>query len=85
MKRHFTEEEVRNIWYNDNYANLTLGESRRWVQNVSLITKVEGKFYEVYFDRGLTENQEDEFYDQDAPEVKLVKETIVVRNWKVVE
>ena len=69
MKRKFTADEIREIWMNDDYVHKETEEHRRWSANVTLITEVEGKFYAVYFDQGLTESQDDFFIDVDAPEV----------------
>ncbi len=81
MKKHFTENEIKEIWWEDNYIVMKIGQSRRWSQIVTLITEKDRKFYSVYFDQGLTENQEDVFYDQEAPEVELIDKTIVIEEW----
>jgi hypothetical protein len=62
------------------------GDDRRWYRRVTLIfKKIEtGKFYSICYDKGLTENQENDYWDQDAIEViKVEKEvTAIVVTWE---
>ena len=80
MKRKFTEEEIKEIWMNDNFVAEIVGEPRRWSTTVGLITEVDGKFYEVVYERGLTERQEDYFSDMEASEVHQVEK--ITRVWE---
>ncbi len=85
----FTEEEVRDMVFGDDMDGEVMetidGEDRRWSRTNITIVKHKGKFYELYWEHGLTENQENEFEDQDAPEVKQVEKTTIVKSWVRVE
>jgi len=83
MTRHFTKEEVRE-WAGEGVDEI-VGEDRRWSRTNTTIVKIDNKFYSIYWEQGLTENQENEYEAQDAPEVQQVEKTIVVTNWKKVE
>ena len=79
--KHFTAAEVKEIWLKDEAVAVEEGESRRWLKTIGLIVKRDNKYYSLYFNQGLTECQKDEFEDQDAPEVKLIEETVVIKKW----
>lgn len=67
-KRHFTEEEARDaIWNNE--VSRTEYEPRRWTRGVDSTVEIDGRFYTIPWEEGLTENQEDEFYAGDYDEV----------------
>lgn len=61
------------------------GDNRRWTRSVDTIVELGGKHYSVTWEQGLTECQENYFYDQPV-EVKLqeYEKTITVREWKEV-
>lgn len=42
---------------------------RRWSEYTTTVVQKDGKFYCIGWDRGLTENQDNEFEDGDVPEV----------------
>ncbi len=82
----FTAKEVKAMVYEDDFDSEVIetieGEDRRWSRtNITIIKHIKGKFYELYWEHGLTENQENEFEDQDAPEVKQVEKTTIVKSW----
>jgi len=81
MKRRLTEKEVKDIAYNSLYDEE--GEDRRWSRSMFSVGEIEGKFYGVVWEKGLTENQDNEFWEQEVDEVKEVKEekTIIVTKW----
>ena len=85
----FTAEEVQNMVYGEDEDGEVIetieGESRRWLRSNTTIVKHKDKFYSLYYDQGLTECQENEFEDQDAPEVKQVEKTTIVKSWVRVE
>jgi len=79
-KKHFTANQVKElVWENE--VERTEGENRRWSRTITSIIKFGGKYYSVYWEQGLTEMQENEYEDQNAPEVKQVEETITVKKW----
>src|SRR4030043_106886 len=56
-----TSDEVeKTIWSFDQVKTI-VGESRRWSQSCEVILKIDGKLYSVEYDKGLTENQENEY------------------------
>lgn len=75
MKRHFTSEEVREYVF-ENEVKTIPGEDRRWSRTNITIIELDGKYYSLEWEQGLTENQENDFYEQDAPEVKKVEKEI---------
>jgi hypothetical protein len=80
MKRKFTEEEVKELIYGWDVETIT-GEDRRWSRIDTVIVELDNKFYKLWYDRGLTESQEDTFEAQEADEVVQVEETVVVKKW----
>ncbi len=84
----FTERELSLLSWCDIDADVEMitqdeGEHHRWTQDVSTIFKFEDKYYCLDWDRGLTECQENSFYNQPYEVEKEVK-TIEVTNWKKV-
>lgn len=69
----------------------TYGENRRWTRSVTSICKLkddEGKdrFFELNWDEGLTECQENEFYEQPFEVAKKTYEKVVtLTEWVRVE
>lgn len=69
MKRHFTAEELEEMIYSGDEERKYF-DNRRWSRTVESIVEVDNKFYRVNWEEGLTESQENEFYDGEYPEVK---------------
>ncbi len=80
MKRKFTADEVHDLFFE---GDIEEGDTRRWSRYDTSVVKVDGKYYRLGADIGLTECQENEWSDQEADEVELVKETIVIERWVV--
>ncbi len=76
----FTGEEVGEFVFEYDVETIE-GESRRWSRTNQTIIEYNGKFYSLYWEEGLTENQDNEFEEQDAPEVKQIEETKIVVSW----
>ena len=57
------------------------GENRRWSVWVDKIYEVAGRYFMVGFDMGLTELQENEYWDTDVQEVEKKIEVKVVETW----
>lgn len=81
MTRHFTKDEVHDLFFK---GEITRGDARRWSRYDTSVVEVDGKFYMLGVDVGLTEMQETEYEAQDAPEVELIEEERVVkiREWR---
>lgn len=82
MTRHFTKDEVHDLFFK---GEITRGDPRRWTSTDISVVEVDGKYYELYAEIGLTESQENEYEDQEAPEVELVERTVVVQEWEIKE
>ena len=57
------------------------GEDRRWSVWVDKIYEVAGRYFMVGFDMGLTELQENDYWDTDVQEVEKKIEVKVVETW----
>jgi hypothetical protein len=68
----FTEDEIRGMAYKEigNYVDEVSGGCDRWTQAVQTIFDVDGRLFAVSWYRGLTENQENDFYDAEVYEVE---------------
>ncbi len=81
----FTADEVRDKVFGEDEDGRVVeeidGEDRRWSRTNITIVEHKDKFYSLYWEHGLTENQDNEFEDQDAPEVKQVEKTTIVKSW----
>ena len=91
---HFEELMVEKIDKNEKLTERELSEIReysieddegdegRWVRHMTSIVEMCGRFFELNWSRGLTEYQENEFYDQPFEVVKSTYEkTITVTEW----
>ena len=67
------------VWENE--VETTNGENRRWTRTNISIVKRDNKFYSVHWEEGLTESQENEYYDQEAPEVKQIEDVVIIKKW----
>jgi hypothetical protein len=91
MKRHFTEEQVRDLVRNDSNEGELVEEiesdSGRWTQYIYAIVKMhdDGRCYGLGWERGLTELQENEFYEGDYDEVEPFEEVKVIKSWRSVK
>jgi len=76
-----TESELRNlVWeYEVETEN---GENRRWSRTNTTIVKLLDRYFSVDWEEGLTESQENEYYEQPYEVVcKTEEKTIVVKMW----
>ena len=81
----FTAEQVKDL-IDCNEIDSTAGEARRWSSTETSIIKYEDKFYELYWECGCAELQDNEYEAQDAPEVHFVEKIITktVVSWEKV-
>lgn len=77
-KSNFTKDEIEKMAYGEfgNYVTTAEGKTHRWYQEVETIFEVEGRLFAVSWDRGLTEQQENDFDDAEVYEVKR-KERVI--------
>lgn len=58
------------------------GEDRRWSVWIDKVYKVGDRYFMTGYDHGLTEMQEDEYWDNDIQEVENKIEVKVIHTWK---
>ena len=78
----FNEDELQYMAFDCIQKDEIEGDEHRWTRDVTTIFECDGRFFSIDWNRGLTEYQENEFYNQ-PQEVKLqeYKKTITVREW----
>ena len=78
-----TEDELRSLVFDWGEVERINGENRRWSRTVKSIIDIRGRKFAIEWEEGLTEHQEDCFYEQPY-EVELHQEekVIVVNTWK---
>jgi hypothetical protein len=77
-----SESEIQDLVYEyDDYIfEQEKGENRRWSRGVMTVFKVDDRYFMVNWDEGLTEYQENEFYDQPYEVTLKVEEQIIKVN-----
>lgn len=76
----FSERELESLRWEFPEVETTYGENRRWSRSAQTIFEVNGRLFALDWDEGLTENQENEFYNQPY-EVEKRTKTIVVNEY----
>ena len=78
----FTEGELEEIVQESDfeYVDEVEGEDHRWDREMQTIFKIDDKLFAIDWRKGLTECQENEYWDQPY-EVKVVEKTIVVKEY----
>lgn len=70
MSRHFTAEEIEEYVFEGDVVYEEDNGSGRWSESVTSVFRADdGKLYEANWERGLTEMQDNEFYDATLDEV----------------
>lgn len=79
-KPNFTEDEIKDMAYEEfgNYVTTAEGETHRWYQEVETIFEVGDRLFAVNWDRGLTEQQENDFDDAEVYEVERKEKIIFI-------
>lgn len=80
-KEPLTEHEIRTLVFEYD-VETEHGDNRRWTRSVNTIVKLCDRYFSINWEEGLTEYQDNEFYNQPC-EVRREEEvkTIVVVNW----
>jgi hypothetical protein len=84
-----TEKQIEDLRYAElegyDLIDVVEGQNGRWSRSVELIFRPIGEktYYSVCFYEGLTECQEDEYYEQDAVEVQKVE--TITHEWRAVK
>ena len=71
-----TEDEIRRLvdWFE---IECTEGDDRRWSRSMGSICQVRDRFFEVQWDKGLTEMQENSYYNQPIEVIKQTREELI--------
>lgn len=77
----FTEEELSDLRWEFVEVDVQYGENHRWNRPATTIFRVEDRLFALDWWEGLTEMQENEFYDQPY-EVKEVKKMIEITKYE---
>lgn len=72
-----SEGEIKTLVYDGVEVDEIKGYSGRWTQGVKTIIDIDGELWAIDWNRGLTEYQENEFYNQPYKVVKREKQIIV--------
>lgn len=85
----FNEDELRDLYWGDleeddddlvQQIEEEADEKRRWSQIITKILKINGRYFSVYGDIGLTEYQDDSF-DIQPTEVMPVEKVVTITEW----
>lgn len=80
-EENLTENELKTLVY-EYEVESEYGDNERWTRPVDTISTLGGRFFKTFWHEGLTEYQEDEFYDQPVEvEKKEYDKTIHVVEW----
>lgn len=78
----FTEDELIHVVNEFNEVETIKGDDRRWTRDMTTIVEVNSRYFAIYWEHGLTEEQPDMFYNQPREVIKKEYEkTIVVKEW----
>lgn len=77
----WTEDDNRFLVYDYEIDNIEYDENR-WTRSMGSIIKLGDHYYIIYWERGLTECQENEFYDDRPVPAHKVTKTITVETWE---
>lgn len=72
-----SEREIKTLVYDGVEVDEIEGYRGRWTQGVQTIIDIDGELWAIDWDRGLTECQENEFYNQPYRVVKREKQIVV--------
>jgi len=77
-----TEQEMKFLIWGCNRVDEQRGSPRRWLQTVETVVEIDGRYFKIPWDRGLTELQEDEFWWQPFEvEKREYEKTVKVVEW----
>lgn len=77
-----TEKELETLVFDCYEVERFEGENRRWSRTVNSIVELCGRFFKVIWEQGLTESQDNNFYEQPYEvELDSYKKVVEVHNW----
>jgi len=59
-----SKADLNTLVWEFNKVDRTVGENRRWSRTVDSIIEISGRFFKLTWEEGLTECQENEFYEK---------------------
>jgi len=82
-KENLTEEELKTlVWEYEDESERDEGDCNRWTQSMTSYIKLLDRYFSLNWERGLTEYQENGFYDQPHEVIKHEYEkTMMVTEW----
>lgn len=82
-RKNLSSLDIRDLIYNFNEVHREEGEDRRWSKSVLSVIDIEGELYAIEWEQGLTENQENEFYNQPYSCTLKTKEIVIKKTMVV--
>lgn len=79
-----SESEIREVLWSFDQVYEEEGEDRRWSKSMLTVVNIDGELYAIEWEKGLTENQENSFWEQPYP-VELKEEEITITKTTVVK
>lgn len=76
-----TEDEIEELLYSDIIIDSVHIDASDWTEQVQSIVQLGGRTFGIYWQRGLTESQDNLFEPQIPVEVKQVKKMIETTEW----
>lgn len=79
-KPNFTKDEIEKMAYEEfgNWVDTAEGRTHRWYRENETIFEVEGRLFAVNWNKGLTEQQENDFDDSEVYEVERKEKIIFI-------
>ena len=75
-----TYSEIQYMVYDGNVVEEIEGHHHRWTRDMQTILNIDDELWAINWECGLTENQEDEFYNQPY-RVEMREKQVVVREY----
>jgi hypothetical protein len=80
-KEKLTKSELKMVIHEFEFES-EFGDNRRWSRGVTTISKIGDRYFSTNWENGLTENQENEYYEQPIEvQKKTYPKTITVTEW----
>lgn len=82
-KAELTERELQSLVYEFDEIEREEGDDRRWSRSITSIIKIGERYFALDWDKGLTECQENSFYEQPYEvEPHTYEKTITINEWR---
>lgn len=77
-----TERQLRELVFEFKVVDRRYGENRRWSRTNTYVVEIGERYFSINWEEGLTENQENEFYEQPVEVMRKTYEKIItVTEW----